>query len=363
MSLTSELKNPDSDISRFFARHLPNVTPLADHVSRWAARLPRPTGPFGHIDIPWRYLGHTIDHRIRVSLGVPHGSPIRVGVKMLEGWLWDIRCENEDARPALHRVGLKMLAELETYGRPPLVHDTAEEGERLIRLCFIASCFERVFRSGEVDPDNLLLRVGADATLDTLLAKIPRFVIDDITAQLCLAQDHDALGWMTGQDGVCGPVFAGSSDVGGADADFIFGGELIDCKATVHPRRLGVSELYQLAGYLLLDYDDQYQIRFVGLYLSRQGASIGWCPEEFLDTLGATASVAELRDGLSKALAPPGRGRHSAAVARETAELQTIRVLTAPCPKCRAATGFPCTTSGGKLARSPHSLRKITVIG
>jgi hypothetical protein len=356
VSLTSELKNPDSDISRYFARHLPNVTPLAEHVSRWAVRLPRPTGPFGHIDIPWRYLGHTIDHRIRVTLGVPHGSPIRVGVKMLEGWLWDIKCGNEGARPALHRAGLQMLAELETYDRPPLVHETVEEGERLIRLCFIASCFERVFRSGEVDADSLLLRVGVDATLATLLAEVPRFVIDDITAQLRLAQDQDALGWMIGQDGVCGPVFAGSTDVGGADADFIFGGELVDCKATVHPRRLGVSELYQLAGYLLLDYDDQFQIRFLSLYLSRQGASIGWCVEEFLAILGARASVAELRKGLSETLAPHGRSRRTAEPARETAA-QTTRVLTAPCPKCRAATGVPCTTSGGKLARRPHSYR------
>lgn len=35
---------------------------------------------------------------------------------------------------------------------------------------------------------------------------------------------------------VCGPTFAGSSDLGGADADFI-GGTLIDCKATTQPRQ------------------------------------------------------------------------------------------------------------------------------
>lgn len=33
------------------------------------------------------------------------------------------------------------------------------------------------------------------------------------------------------------------------------GGLLLDCKATINPRNLGASEVYQLAGYLLLDYD------------------------------------------------------------------------------------------------------------
>jgi hypothetical protein len=67
----------------------------------------------------------------------------------------------------------------------------------------------------------------------------------------------------------CGPVFTGSADIGGADADFILGGLLLDCKATITPRNLGAAEINQLAGYLLLDYDDEFGIRQVGLYLSR----------------------------------------------------------------------------------------------
>jgi hypothetical protein len=69
----------------------------------------------------------------------------------------------------------------------------------------------------------------------------------------------------------CGPTFAGSTDIGGADADFVIDGLLLDCKATT--TRLGSAEIGQLAGYLLLDYDDQYRITQVGLYLSRQGTA------------------------------------------------------------------------------------------
>jgi hypothetical protein len=97
---------------------------------------------------------------------------------------------------------------------------------------------------------------------------------------------------------ICGPVFQGSQDIGGADADFILGGLLLDCKAAIQPRRLGQDEMYQLAGYLLLDYDDRYGINRVGLYLSRQGALIVWSVPEFLHHLGTTRPVTELRSRL-----------------------------------------------------------------
>ncbi|CAM5279766.1 hypothetical protein BOQ63_001235 (plasmid) [Streptomyces viridifaciens] len=70
----------------------------------------------------------------------------------------------------------------------------------------------------------------------------------------------------------------------------------------MRPDRLGVRELHQLAGYLLLDYSDTFAIRQVGLYLSRQGAWIGWGGEEFLTCLGATVPIHRLRAQLADAL-------------------------------------------------------------
>jgi hypothetical protein len=96
----------------------------------------------------------------------------------------------------------------------------------------------------------------------------------------------------------CGPEFAGSRDVGGADADFILDGLLVDCKATITARRLGAAEVSQLAGYLLLDYPNEHGIREVGLYLSRQGAIISWTVPQFLDLLGASAKLPTLRQKL-----------------------------------------------------------------
>ncbi|MGW4984802.1 hypothetical protein [Streptomyces mirabilis] len=83
-----------------------------------------------------------------------------------------------------------------------------------------------------------------------------------------------------------------------ADADFITDGFLIDCKALTRPHRVGRDEVQQLAGYLLLDYDDRYGIREVGFYLARQGALIRWTVPEFLTMLGARIPLPQLRAAL-----------------------------------------------------------------
>src|SRR5262249_48135421 len=124
----------------------------------------------------------------------------------------------------------------------------------------------------------------------------PGYPREQIGGQWGLAEEPFApLRALPAEARVCGPAFQGSRDIGGADADFILGGLLLDCKAAIQPRRLGRDEIYQLAGYLLLDYDDQYGINRVGLYLSRQGALIVWSVEDFLHRLGATRRVTELR--------------------------------------------------------------------
>jgi hypothetical protein len=80
------------------------------------------------------------------------------------------------------------------------------------------------------------------------------------------------------------PTFEGSADVGGADADLIVGRCLWDVKTTVLPA-IERQTLYQLLGYLLLDYSDKHRIREVGFYFSRQGAFKKWPIGELLHSL------------------------------------------------------------------------------
>jgi hypothetical protein len=123
----------------------------------------------------------------------------------------------------------------------------------------------------------------------------------------------------------CGPEFTGSADIGGADADFILGGLLLDCKSTTRPGKLGRDEIYQLAGYLLLDYRDQFGISRVGLYLSRQGATITWDVDEFLRLLGSAEQLPELRAQLR---------RHLTACRARSRSMNPYRIAAAHLGRC-----------------------------
>ena len=147
--------------------------------------------------------------------------------------------------------------------------------------------------------------------LDDLAAAVPAYVVNDIRAQMALAADPGPFARMRKLPAparICGPVFDGSMHLGGADADFILNRRLIDCKATIRPDLMSRSEIYQLAGYLLLDYTDVYGINMVGLYLSRQGALISWSVQDFLDLLGCQLTLPELRSACLYALTDGSAG-------------------------------------------------------
>jgi hypothetical protein len=108
-----------------------------------------------------------------------------------------------------------------------------------------------------------------------------------------------------------GPSFVGSPDVGGADGDVIVGGLLAEWKTTRgDPRRsdgrrhcrLDRDTLYQLLGYLLLDYQDEYAIDTLALYSARYVYLVTWPVVELLTELaGGPVDLAELRIGFQEA--------------------------------------------------------------
>ncbi len=110
-------------------------------------------------------------------------------------------------------------------------------------------------------------------SVDKLLSIAERDWVEDLAAQSRLFHER-AAGRLT-EPCWLNPTFEGSNDVGGADADLILGSALIDIKATVNPK-IGRPWLWQLLGYALLDYSDQYGIDTVGVYLSRQGHFLEW---------------------------------------------------------------------------------------
>ena len=104
--------------------------------------------------------------------------------------------------------------------------------------------------------------------------------MDDVAA-LARAFAEQYVGWR-GADATLNPTFAGSADVGGADADFIAENCLWEIKTE---RRPGRSWLDQLLGYTLLDYEDTYAIDRVGVLLPRLNAHVTWPIRELIARL------------------------------------------------------------------------------
>ncbi|GAU71331.1 hypothetical protein SSP35_34_00160 [Streptomyces sp. NBRC 110611] len=313
MSLTSVLTDPTSAMSCFLAEHLPFtekvVADLRTRLKNWPAPVVPDAGAGRRPEYPM--LGHTIDHRLRISLGAPTGGPIQEGV--VRTVIDDAGWPSPEIIGTVMAAGTALLKELERFedeaGQPLALEAEAEE--RLIRLCHLASHFETIFRCGGWVRGNRLGLCSPGADLDDLAAMVPDYVVADIRCQMALAAEpgpFSRLRELPAQLRVCGPAFDGSTDVGGADADFILDGKLIDCKATIRPGRLGQAEIYQLVGYLLLDYSNAYAINGVGLYLSRQGALIDWSVEDFLGLLGARLDLETLRAACRYALTGGAEG-------------------------------------------------------
>ncbi len=292
LSLTSQLKFGKSPVSLFMGEHLPEPHRAVRDFQRRILGCPQPVQP-GNVKYPaWSALGHAIDYRLRLFLGWPPGDPVHVGVEAVGGREPLRGAPAPAVRTALGAVGRELLSVLDDYlaGRVRLTED------QVCQLCFVAASFEDVYRAGEVRRPSMLADAAPSTSLREMAAAVPEYVPGDLKRQFALALPaFERLRALPPEQVICGPVFTGSADIGGADADFILGGLLLDCKSTVTPYKLGTAEIYQLAGYLLLDYDDQYGIRRVGLYLSRQGKGITWDVGEFLSKLGAREPLPVLR--------------------------------------------------------------------
>ncbi len=149
-----------------------------------------------------------------------------------------------------------------------------QDEELLARYCVVLALFEEMTRPGAAQArvSSPLLHCGA-LTVDDLLRIAEDHWVDDLCS-LSQAFFHAFQGRFSDR-AVLNPIFRGSGDVGGADADIIVGNCLVDFKATVKAA-IGKLELYQLIGYALLDYDDEYGIERVGFYMARQGEFIEW---------------------------------------------------------------------------------------
>lgn len=162
------------------------------------------------------------------------------------------------------------------------VHITLPD-ETLIKYTVVLAWIEGIYRSGHL-ATGLEEAKQQNLNLTDLVTTIPACVIQDLQNLLDYSQITRGIEWK-GRRVEENPDFAGSHDVGGADADWIVDQTLWDMKTTKYPAQSWHNDIKQILVYALLDYADEYHIEQVGLYYPRFGTTLQWPVTELLKEL------------------------------------------------------------------------------
>ncbi len=236
---------------------------------------------------------------------------VRSGSVQRREWRGRLAHALEDA-PRLPEAALSGFFDLlgQTIERlaPHCQWPSSNDERELARLCLLLATFESVSRAGSRAWPPSFLGRELPQSASELLASVPDSWIEDVAALARAFSKRHSL-WL-GATATLNPTFAGSRDVGGADADFILEGCLLDIKTT--KRSGGDSNwLYQLLGYVLLDYDDDFKIESVGLLLPRQDTSLRWPLSGLIEALSGRRDL-----GIGKTAARLPRRSHQQPVGR-----------------------------------------------
>jgi hypothetical protein len=260
-----------------------------------------------HEKSEWTIVGIALDYRIRFYLKrfsasetlAYHGARTRVTVPVsfLKSSDDDIDIEKLFKEyEGLNTYKKRLWSSLSKYwdellksfeNHPKCIEN---EKEKLISsLCIIFSYFDIIYRSGYVSK-FLFEAYSENWSLSEMIENINQSTFNDLRSlsKLFVANSNTI---NNAENIEINPSFLGSNYVGGADADIIIDKCLWDIKTTIKPKKYFYKWPYQLFGYSFLDCDDKFQIRSVGIYLSRQGLWISWPLEELIHILGGNVKI------------------------------------------------------------------------
>lgn len=182
--------------------------------------------------------------------------------------------------------------------RQSLAH-TPASARWVARLCGLLALYEQLYRVPEASlARHPLLLAAPDASLKEQLD------VAALTALLVERQPDLPAG---GTQVISNPTFDRSDDLGGADADLVADGILLELK-TAKTAALNKITVWQVLGYLLADTTDRYRIRGVGWYFARHGYLWHLPVEDFLARLrGAEVDLAVARAEFADVLSPHDR--------------------------------------------------------
>jgi len=278
MSLTSELADPASPVTRFLKRAVPLVSE-GKRNGRYEASAKRVLGldalPSKRLAAPVAganpgTVGTAFDYRFRYALEPcdPRQFVAKLGAA-------NVIVAHPKARNAIEWF-FKNLDQLTDDLKPWARQLTTNQDDLLARYCVILALFEAVFRSGYYMIEMpTTRRKQSTPAKEPLLALASDQLAQDVVGVMRVATatvDELKLLISRGLLYKPNPTFTGSGSIGGADADFTLGDTLYELKTVRSLTPAAFREaLIQMVGYALLDYSDSFGIRNIAVYFGRFG--------------------------------------------------------------------------------------------
>ncbi len=325
MSWTAVLENPDHPLTQFINTRFPNIQVALSNVWR-RLREADMIYPVGAPRSALRHIGRAFDYRLRYYFDVtPYdelvayrstlfltnwtnyiATALAYGEQLPEGVdEWD-EDKHVPLPPGVLGDFFKSLDSLLADCSPVNRRLSKNDEDEINRYCFALSQLEAVARGGE----SGIFQDGVEdvESVEAILNYAEQSWIDDL--RNLSWRFYDRYNHVLSLPRMLNPVFEGSIDVGGADADLIIGQTLLEIKTVKYWKIQSQSALRQLLGYVLLDYSDQYKIKRIGMYMARQGVMLRWDLDTAIRSMssGKSGSLDELRHQFRE-IAQEERGR------------------------------------------------------
>ena len=285
MSLTTELAKSSSPITQYL-KFVGAIVADTTRGTPWAEPCKRLLGldtlPSAAVvaAVPGAdagMVGTAFDYRLRFHL-----APCR----SREFVAWKGAAQLTSLEPSTENAVSRFFSHLDTLTSrlSPAGQVLPDDDEALLSTyCVVLAQFESVFRTRGQWVPHLPSESTVDAgpEAEPLLQLAPDAVVEEVVNLSRSASDamsplipYVANGSLPYYPN---PVFTGSSAIGGADADFIVASTLFELKTTKTLDAAAVrNTLLQLLGYSLLDYDDEFELRRVGVYFARHAWVRAW---------------------------------------------------------------------------------------
>ena len=249
------------------------------------------------------YMGETFWHTRQLLIELNRqlrAADILLPESPVDGGYWGMAGEAIDMRLRMHWRAFSSSWEGRCHCDGDclrcLIHSTTDK-DALDRLC-AAAALQRQCRRAEragLNPPYGVLYCDDPASN---LADVPDFLAADIAGMRKRFEEVTPAAILDAP-AICNPVVGKPGHAG--DGDLVVNGTLYDFKCTKQAAQR--NHLYQLLQYAALDWPEQFGIRAVGFYFTRQGVWVSWPVEELMERLhGGPLPMDDFRMALCRAV-------------------------------------------------------------